>query len=76
MDKEKLSILFLEFIEEKINQGEFDLFYQSTIPLSLFQYRTIGPMESIVKFLKENMDKSLSEISRLLNNEIPLSSDE
>jgi hypothetical protein len=39
------------------------------IPLSLFKTKELGPLESLVKYMKENMKLRLSEIAEILNRD-------
>ena len=40
-----------------------------TIPITVFSNRNIGPLESIVAYLKDKSHLELKEISKLLNRE-------
>ena len=61
---------FLKFVKEKYNVKDHDIkklqgSKEITIPVSIFN-ETLGPLESIVKFLKEDKNLNYEEISKLL----------
>lgn len=67
---EELFNEFLTFVKEKYNIKEEDLkkvpaSKEIKIPLSIFN-ETLGPLESIVKYLKEDVKLTYEEIAKLL----------
>jgi hypothetical protein len=58
--KERYNLNEKELIELILSQKN-----EITIPTSIFN-NTLGPLETVVKYLKENIDLRFSEISRLL----------
>jgi hypothetical protein len=69
INKEELFKEFLDFLNQKYKtkpqQIEFSSSKEIKIPLSIFN-ETLGPLESIVKYLKDNLKLSYDEISKLL----------
>ena len=77
INHEELFNEFLEFLKNKYNVKDQDLRKTSTskeikIPLSIFNDK-LGPLESIVKYLKEDLELSYEEIAKLLyRNKSPI----
>ena len=69
MNKEELFKEFLDFLNNKYKSGlqeiEISSPRENKIPLSIFN-ETLGPLESIVKYLKDNLKLNYDEISKLL----------
>ena len=54
-----------------ISLDEFVVLFDSNhLPLSIFS-TDLSPMEAVVKFLKEDLDKKISEIARILGKQPP-----
>ena len=55
--------------ENKLSNEEFIKLIKEYIPIPISIFKNNSPLEALVKYLKENLDLSLSEISRLLNRD-------
>lgn len=55
--------------QSKLNDEDFLNLTKKYIPIPISIFKNNSPLESLVKYLKENLNLSLSEISRLLNRD-------
>jgi len=70
LNKEELYNEFLDFLKQKYNIKGKELeklpaSKEITIPVSIFN-ETLGPLESIVKYLKENLNLSFEDMAKYL----------
>ena len=66
--------LFNDFIGFLKQRNEFDQFLKekkqlrkNTFPLSIFRNNSLAPLETLVKYLRENLDYSYVEIGNILH---------
>lgn len=74
LDMDKLSNLFFEYIQKQYGIKTEELISTINektdimlIPIQIFKRRKLSPFECIVKYLKENLNKSYIEIAKLTN---------
>jgi|TARA_B100002003_G_C14131919_1_gene544369 hypothetical protein len=59
--KEELFEEFLQYVEQKT---------EINIPLSIFKATSLGPLETLVKYLREELNYTYSKIAAILNRKV------
>ena len=74
LDNEKLATLFFDYLkkEHNISEKALSLLFKQeesiSVPISILSDRKVGCFEAIVKYLRDNLDYSIKEISKLTNS--------